>query len=236
MRAEKPWILDAFSGVGGATKGYQLAGFRVFGVDHAPQPDYCGDDFHQGDAIEFIARYGHKFAAIVGSPPCQAGCTLTAGTNAGRAYPQLIPQTRAAMWSTGRPWVIENPPGRAPMRRDLLLCGDHFYEDTPEGRRYRLAVIRHRIFELHGFSVPQPPRCSKKHRGRVSGMRHGKWFTGPYVAVYGDGGGKGTVEQWRAAMGIDWTWDRKAIAEAIPPLYTEYIGGHLMAALGRCAA
>jgi hypothetical protein len=30
-------------------------------------------------------------------------------------------------------------------------------------------------------------------------------------------------------MGIDWTEDRKAIAEAIPPAYTEHIGTQLLA-------
>jgi DNA (cytosine-5)-methyltransferase 1 len=62
-------------------------------------------------------------------------------------------------------------------------------------------------------------------------MRHGEWFTGPYFAVYGLGGGKGTVAQWQAAMGIDWTTDRRELAEAIPPRYTEAIGAALLAAL-----
>jgi DNA (cytosine-5)-methyltransferase 1 len=58
----------------------------------------------------------------------------------------------------------------------------------------------------------------------VQGWRHGVWSDGPYRAVYGDGGGKGSVEEWREAMGIDWTWDRKSIAEALPPAYTQFIG------------
>jgi hypothetical protein len=220
-----PWVLDAFSGVGGATKGYQLAGFRVLGVDHVPQPDYCGDDFFEGDAVAFIAEHGRKFAFVHASPPCQAGCTLTSGTNAGRQYPQLIPDTRAALMSAGRPWVIENVPG-APIRRDLTLCGEYF----------GLGVIRHRYFEtrIPGHRIPQPVHM--KHRGRVAGMRHGEWFDGPYFAVYGDGGGKGTVAQWRTAMGIDWTWNRKSIAEAIPPPYTAYVGTYLMAVVRECAA
>jgi DNA (cytosine-5)-methyltransferase 1 len=209
----EPWLLDAFCGVGGATKGYQRNGWRVFGVDIAAQPDYCGNDFYQGDAVAFIAENGHRFAAIHGSPPCQAGCTLTSGTNAGREYPQLIPATREAMIGTGRPWVIENVPG-APIRRDLMLCGDMFPG---------LSVIRHRYFESPLYwKFVQPKHW--RHRGRVAGMRHGEWHQGPYFAVYGDGGGKGSVAQWRQAMGIDWTWNRRSIAEAIPPAYSEYVG------------
>jgi hypothetical protein len=34
-------------------------------------------------------------------------------------------------------------------------------------------------------------------------------------------------------MGIDWTDDRKAIAEAIPPAYTQHIGADLLAAVHR---
>jgi len=213
-----PWLLDAFCGVGGATKGYQHAGFRVLGVDIEPQPEYCGDDFIHSDAVTFIAEHGHEFDVIHASPPCQAGCTLTSGTNAGRKYPQLIPTTREALIGTGRPWVIENVPG-APIRQDLKRCGDMFPG---------LSVIRHRYFELLGFEVPQPDH--QRHRGRVSGMRHGQWFEGPYFAVYGNGGGKGTVAQWRQAMGVDWTWNRKSIAEAIPPAYSEYIGKYLIEA------
>lgn len=59
-------------------------------------------------------------------------------------------------------------------------------------------------------------------------MRHGLWFEGPYFAVYGEGGGKGSVPQWQDAMGIHWTSVRKSIAEAIPPAYTEYIGRQFM--------
>jgi hypothetical protein len=213
----EPWLLDVFCGVGGATEGYRRAGFRVLGVDIEPQPDYCGDDFVQGDAAAFIYSCGSWFTAIHASPPCQAACTLTKGTNVGRKYPQLIPATREALISTGRPWVIENVSG-APIRKDLMLCGDMFPG---------LAVIRHRYFETRtGFRIPQPKHT--KHRGRVSGMRHGEWFEGPYFAVYGDGGGKGSVAQWREAMSIDWTWNRKSIAEAIPPAYSEYVGKFLI--------
>ena len=210
----RPKLLDLFCGAGGAGVGYHRAGFDVVGVDINPQPNYPFT-FHQGDALEYLADHGHEFDAIHASPPCQASSTLTKGTNAGREYPQWIPATRAALLATGLPTVMENVQG-SDLRRDLTLCGEMF----------GLEVIRHRYFELSGFTVT--PMAHKPHRGRVAGMRHGEWFTGPYFAVYGEGGGKGSVAQWRRAMGIDWTDSRREIAEAIPPAYSEFIGRQLI--------
>lgn len=214
----RPRILDAFCGAGGAGRGYQLAGFDVVGVDIVPQPNYVGE-FIQGDAIEFIYEHGHEFDFRHASPPCQASSALTKGTNKGYVYPQLIPDTRMALESIDGPYVIENVAG-APIRKDLTLCGEMF----------DLAVIRHRFFEFGGWdffhSLTQP--VHRPHRGRVAGMRHGQWYEGPYFAVYGEGGGKGTVAQWQTAMGMDWTDVRKEIAEAIPPAYTRHIGEAVM--------
>lgn len=194
--------------------GYYRAGFDVIGVDITPQPDYPFE-FHQTDALMFWAREGvGEFDAIHASPPCQASCNLTKGTNAGRSYLQLIPQTRELLAATGLPTVIENVQG-AVMRRDLTLCGEMFGLD----------VIRHRYFEC-SFLVEQPQH--KKHRGRVRGWRHGEYYDGPYVAVYGRGGGKATLAEAQRAMGIDWTNNSSSINEAIPPRYSEYVGTQIL--------
>ena len=207
-------LLDLFCGAGGAAMGYHRAGFDVVGVDIAPQPHYPFE-FHQGDALDYLAAHWQEFDAIHASPPCQASTALTKGTNRGRLYVNLIPATREMFAQIDAPTVIENVQG-SDVRRDLTLCGEMF----------GLGVIRHRYFELGGWSAEQPRH--RPHRGRVSGYRHGQWFDGPYVAVYGDGGGKGSVPEWQHAMGIDWTDVRKSIAEAIPPAYTEYVGRQLI--------
>jgi DNA (cytosine-5)-methyltransferase 1 len=67
-----------------------------------------------------------------------------------------------------------------------------------------------------------------KHRGRVAGWRHGEKFDGPYFAVYGNGGGKGTLDEWRTAMDMPWAQTKLEIAEAIPPAYTEYLGHQMI--------
>ena len=210
-------LLDLFCGAGGAARGYMDAGFEVTGVDNQPQPDYPGK-FIQADAIAYLASHGHEFDARHASPPCQASTALTKGTNKGRQYLNLIPATRALLGLFDGPNVIENVQG-SDLRRDMTLCGEMF----------GLGVIRHRYFELSGFPFLAP--LHKPHRGKVRGWRHGTYYDGPYLAVYGDGGGKGTVQEWQTAMGIRWTSDRKSIAEAIPPAYSRFIGRQVMAYL-----
>ena len=201
-------VLDLFCGVGGASKGYADAGFDVLGVDIDPQPDYPYR-FVQADALSILSLIG-EVALVHASPPCQYDAAISRGTNKHlrHTYPDLIGPVREMLVKSGRPYVIENPAARP----DAVLCGEMF----------GLSVIRHRKFELGGWNAVAP--AHRKHRGRVAGMRHGEWFQGPYFAVYGEGGGKGTVPQWQDAMDIHWTSVRKSIAEAIPPAYTRYIG------------
>ncbi|AQW51788.1 DNA cytosine methyltransferase [Streptomyces violaceusniger] len=221
--ADRPWLLDAFCCIGGAACGYQAAGFHVTGVDIRPQPDYCGDAFHQGDAIEFIRAHGREFDFIHASPPCQGESAPTKGSNAARnartglQHPRLIVPTRAALDTVGRPYVIENVPG-SEVRKDLRLCGEQF----------GLGVLMHRYFELAGWTTAQPAHPT--HRGKVRGWRHGQYFDGPYVAAYGRGGGKATVPEIQQAKGIDWSDDHFNLCEALPPAYTAWIGRAFLAA------
>ena len=235
-----PRLLDLYSCAGGAGMGYHRAGFDVYSVDITAQP-HNPFPFYQGDALAFLSLHLHHesarslfknpdgtlewlslsdFVAVHASPPCQ-GYTALAAVH-GNAWPKLVPQTRELLEATGLPYVIENVQG-SPVRRDMTLCGEMF----------GLGVIRHRYFELGGWSGTAPAHM--RHRGRVAGWRHGRRFDGPYTAVYGDGGGKGSVVEWQAAMGIDWTDVRREIAEAIPPAYTEWIGSQLIAQLAMAA-
>lgn len=209
-------ILDLFCCAGGAGEGYARAGFQVVGVDIVDRPNYPYT-FVRDDALAYLTDLGFAFDAIHASPPCQAKCTLTKGTNKRLApnYNDFYDETRSLMEATGLPGIIENPSARP----DMVLCGEMF----------GLGVLRHRNIELVNWSAPAPAHL--KHRGPVRGWRHGVYRDGPYVAAYGKGGGKATVPEMQQAMGIDWTDVREELTEAIPPAYTEYIGGHLMAHL-----
>jgi site-specific DNA-cytosine methylase len=209
-----PRILDMFCGAGGAGMGYHRAGFDVIGVDIAPQPNYPFF-FVQMDALEMLLGSFTKFDAFHASPPCQAHSALGKGTNDNSdEYPDYLEVTRAVLKATGKPYVIENVQS-APMENPITLCGEMF----------GLRVIRHRLFESN-ILLMQPEHI--KHRGRVAGWRHGEKFDGPYFAVYGNGGGKGTLDEWRTAMDMPWAQTKLEIAEAIPPAYTEYLGHQMI--------
>lgn len=211
-------LLDLYCGAGGCSLGYARAGFDVTGVDIVPQPHYPFR-FQLTDALSADLS---GYDAIHASPPCQGYSALSAVH--GNAHPMLIPATRKALDATGLPYVIENVAG-APIRHDVTLCGT----------MYGLPILFHRFFELSGFVMAQPPH--PKHRGRVRGWRHGQYFDGPYLAVYGQGGGKASVAEIKTGKGIHWMTERRELTEAIPPAYTTAIGVVLMDILdGRDAA
>jgi DNA (cytosine-5)-methyltransferase 1 len=208
--------------------GYHRAGFDVVGVDIEPQPNYPFQ-FIQADALDYLAMADlRRFDAIHASPPCQLYSTSTAMHRDTNDYPDLVGPTRAALESTGLPWIIENVPG-APLvapgqqtfdgRSSILLCGSMFGMER---------VRRHRIFESNvGLTVPGPCRHDQQ-RDVMAIVGHGE---------QGSSGRRG--EHWglaarREAMGMPWA-SRDGVSEAIPPAYTEFIGRQLIDQLAAVA-
>lgn len=231
MDADRPRLLDLFCGAGGAARGYQLAGFHVTGIDITPQPRYAGDVFIQADALEYCREHGHEFDAIRASPPCQAHSSLKTMHNA-RDHDDLVPETRAALQATCRPYVIENVPGSRLMN-PITLCGTMFGLGVEDGE-----LRRHRLFES-GVLLLQP-RCQHGKSDEVVGIygghvRNRKRTMGIYGKAvrppgYHRGKSDWDVGDGRRAMGIDWM-TLAELCQAIPPAYTEHIGKQLMAAL-----
>jgi DNA (cytosine-5)-methyltransferase 1 len=214
----RPVILDAYCGAGGAARGYQLAGFYVVGVDVAAQPRYAGDEFHRGDAIEFIRRHGRDFDAIHASPPCQGYSRMRhLPWLRDREYPLLIEPTIAALRATGRPWVLENVED-APLPSAVVLCGQTF----------GLKVYRHRKFESSILLFAPPHRKHSVIIARGGGVSR-------YVAKNADGwmavGGHGRAQEARDALEVPWMTGHEA-SQAIPPRYTLWVGAQLLRALG----
>src|SRR5690349_11385406 len=104
-------LLDLYCCAGGASFGYENAGFDVVGVDIAPQPKYKGE-FIQDDAISYLLNNWQNFDAVHASPPCQAYSTSSMQFRLkGKTYPDLISPVREAILATGLPYIIENVPG-----------------------------------------------------------------------------------------------------------------------------
>jgi len=77
------------------------------------------------------------------------------------------------------------------------------------------------------------PTC--QHRGEAIGVYGGgpvgryTFENGGKKDYYGRRGGyQGRMDECREAMGIDWM-NKTELTQAIPPAYTEHIGGYLMA-------
>lgn len=200
----KPRLLDLCCKAGGATRGYQLAGFHVTGVDIEPQPNYCGDEFYQADALTFLLK---GYDVVHASPPCKfvtkTGWAYHFGYHAN--HEDLLTPLRDRLTALECPWVIENVPG-APMRPDLILCGSMF----------GLNVRRHRWFETNPPLEPWVLACNHSYR---------------VVSPHGNPNRfKGSGKEWATGMGIDWMTSPE-LSQAIPPAYTEHIGLQLMAVL-----
>lgn len=211
----RPRALDLFCGAGGATRGLQLAGFHVTGVDIKPQPRYCGDAFVRADALRppFDLR---AFDFIWASPPCQAH-TLANGKDRRGKHVDLIPQTRALLAASGALTVIENV-RHAPLRVDLVLDGTMFPN---------LRAVRRRHFELN-FRPPLalgfPSLGLVSHHGWVSAT---DGDTSSHTRAARAKAGvrlRDPVPYVAACLGVEWMRSRYEIAQAIPPAYAQFIG------------
>lgn len=223
----KPRLLDLFCGAGGAAKGYQRAGFSVVGVDVAPQPHYCGDEFVQDDALDYLGSLvrmeefglGWEFAAIHASPPCQRYSTMGNRSRALKAdtSPDLLPPTLELLAGVELPWIVENVGGAKRMMPNAV---------TLSGAMFGLGVHRVRHFMSNVVILTPPPIAPPAHGIGVYGRTHdgrrlfNRKSNGTYRAPR-------TLEEAQEAMGMDWA-DWHGTKEAIPPAYTELIGHQLM--------
>lgn len=205
-------VLDLFCGEGGASEGYRRAGFDVDGVDNRPMRHYPGS-FTLADALDVLDSDAvDDYDVIHASPPCQRFSALNNGTwgNAS-GHPDLIGPVRELLQRWGGVYVIENVPG-SPLVDPVRLCGSMFGLRIAEGY-----LRRHRLFETNAALVPPPP-CA--HSGQA-------------IGVYGHGRGGGPLrgrsanaDQARRLMGMPWA-SRDGCSQAIPPVYTEWIGRQL---------
>lgn len=224
-------ILDLYCGAGGAGMGYHQAGFDVVGVDFKAQKRYPFA-FIQMDCLALDQRFLRSFDAIHASPPCQAHTSMKTMHNA-KPHLDLVPQTRAMLRESGLPYIIENVVG-APLLDAITLCGTMFDLGVEDAE-----LRRHRLFEA-SFPISAPSVCRHGERdtigiygGHVRNRRRART-----IGIYGEGCrdsrrkfDKGvpdfSIEQGKAAMGIDWMTIAE-LSQAIPPAFTKHLGEQLM--------
>lgn len=210
-------LLDLFCCGGGASAGYNKAGFEVTGIDIKPQRGYPFY-FIQDDALNYLLKYGKNYDIIHASPPCQGYSKHVSSKDSefvptrGKNEPKLIDSVRNVLIQIGKPYIIENVMGaKSDLKWNLLLCGTMF----------NLPISRHRLFEC-SFSINQPihPKC----RGVAKKFALENNWDYRDMSVTGKGRNVGTSDRWKQILGIDWGLRQSQISEAIPPSYTKYIG------------
>lgn len=247
-----PVLWDFYCGAGGATKGYQQAGFYVVGIDIEPQPFYCGDEFIQADALEYLEGWletekdddpdlppALPCAAIHASPPCQAFTQMSAKYRgkggATDDHLDLLTPTLALLRPLSVPWVVENVVGAKRLMNTTIKL---------HGGMFGLGVHRPRLFEsnvmLQSFTAPQCREPIGVYGDKPDGRRlwtrtrnNGNYRTAavPKKSILR---APRSTEEAQVAMGMDWA-DWQGTKEAIPPAYTEFIGRQLLAHLAATA-
>jgi DNA (cytosine-5)-methyltransferase 1 len=213
-RMSRPLILDLFCCQGGAAAGYARAGFDVVGVDVVPQPRYPFR-FIEADALDYPLD---GYAAVHASPPCQDHSALSP-TNPGKRHGTgwMLAATIDRLIASGLPYVIENVPG-ADMPGAFTLCG----------RSFGIAKLkRHRQFLTNVLMLVPPCACTRAVRpigvyGDLS--KNDRRITtshDPYVRM------RAGVATARELLDCHWM-DADGLTQAIPPVYTEFIGEQLL--------
>lgn len=248
----RPLILDLFCCEGGASRGYEQAGFDVVGIDLFKHTDDQGRrrgfsqkrypyPAHQSDALLVLDDLNHGFrrtfndgrligwrdvAAIHASPPCQAYSITKNGHDV--EHPQLIEPVRNLLAATGKPYVIENVVG-APLLDPVTLCWGMFHQagsviDT-DGTPLRME--RHRLFETNWGLVAPAGRHEHDTAVQVAGSYGGARRDKVEARTIRHGGYVPAKEIQQQLLGIDWMTET-GMHQALPPVYTRFIGRQLL--------
>lgn len=249
----RPLLLDLFCCEGGASRGYDQAGFDVVGVDLFKYTDdqgrrrgfsrnrypYPSIQMDALDALRYLISdhlipgyFGRPpvwledVSAIHASPPCQA-YSITKNGHAVE-HPQLIEPVRDLLESIGKPYVIENVVG-APLLDPVTLCWGMFHDagsviDT-DGTPLRME--RHRLFETNWGLAAPAGRHEHDTAVQVAGSYGGARRDKVEARTIRHGGYVPAKEIQQQLLGIDWMTET-GMHQALPPVYTRFIGRQLL--------
>jgi DNA (cytosine-5)-methyltransferase 1 len=222
-------LLDLFACAGGAGAGYEAAGFEVIGVDRTryrrnPHPMIIAD------VLDLPVEFLRLFDAIHASPPCQG---LTEMNNDKSRHLNLIPETRALLEASGRPYVIENVRAARPHLRDpVSLFGTMFGSSLTTSTGQKFVLSRERLFETNWPLVaPRDPGPGGLPIANVYGghlrARSGEYRTGNGTGRTVDFPGEDRPALARALMDMPWA-SMHEMSEAVPPPYCAEVGRQLI--------
>lgn len=230
--SERPVLGEIGACQGGATRGYQRAGWSVIAVDvvdHSernPAEEFIVID--PAESFDIIEKLAPRVDAWHASWPCQK-YTHGNAANDTSDLPDLIGPGREALKATGKPYIIENVP-RAPLVNPLVLCGTMFDLRTVDDDGTELHLKRHRLFESNVLlTAPRPDvvhRRAMQWAGSYGGARRDK----TEARLIRKGGYCPPVPVLERLLGIDWM-DEYGLFQSLPPVYTEWLGSQLADAL-----
>ena len=224
--------LDLCCCSGGASDGYNDAGFEVTGVDIKEQKQYPYS-FFKNDALKVIRGETsiqlNAFDFIHASPPCQTHTSLVSIRNAqGRksAVVDILDEVVDGLVACGKPFIVENVSGATLKKHTAGL-----HEITLCGSMFGLKVRRHRKFWSNVPITTKGMKCEHKKQGKpigvygskgdhVKGMWKGKMCYGGVTAK--------TDEEALNAMGFKRKVPWNKLKEAIPPVYSEFLGKQII--------
>lgn len=230
---DRPRLLDLCGCEGGAAAGYRAAGWHVTSVDLdlAALRRNPADVKIQCDALDYLHGFAQDFDAIHASFPCQRW-TANGANPAASKYPDLITPGRQLLEATGKPYVMENVK-KAPLRRDLVLCGSMFGLRTFDTDGTLLHLQRHRVFESN-VSISAPAVCEHPSGVQWAGVYGGARKDKHEARHVRKGGYVPPDASVQSALlgGVPWM-TFKGRKECIPPVYAAWVGRQLLAHVTR---
>lgn len=222
-------MIDLYCGGGGAAMGYYNAGFNeIIGVDIVDRPNYPFK-FIKMDALEFLRTYDFSDVDFIHASPCCQRYSklkyLSGNIEKWESeHVDLVAPTRELLIKTGKPYIIENVEG-SPLINPIKLCGSQFEN---------MYTQRPRLFESN-IPLRKPDNPVVRHKTLKLGQ-------GPsedgYITVAGTRPPKGMNEVQTklyygfALGGIDWM-SLEELTQAIPPVYTCFLGKQIIEYLDR---
>ncbi|KZX12880.1 DNA cytosine methyltransferase [Methanobrevibacter curvatus] len=159
----KPKVIDLFCGIGGFSKGFEMAGFEVvLGIDNwNPALDTFKKNHNNTEILnqdiceiddKFYKKFSSKIDVIIAGPPCQgfSMCgTRDVNDNRNRLFKEVI---RAVNIINPKIVVIENVVGLMSMKTP----DGYFVKDIIANEFEKLGyVVNNKILDASDYNVPQ---------------------------------------------------------------------------------